>query len=434
MSLRFPATENPVLLSQRCLIILLAVFSSFAATAGTFSLQTAIDRTAEVHPQLKIFEWRQGVLEAESAIASLKPTLNVNAEIENVLGSGPYSGVTQGEYSLTLSGVLERDMKREARRAVAMRRLDGLAVERAAAELDLLSEVNRRYLDFVATVTERPLIERARDRQQDLAMRLRQWHIAGGVTESVVLAAEAEAARLEGEYQQSYRDERFSWHRLSMLWGDLDMTGPIPVPVTLPTALPKISLLPEMLIKVRSTPDIEFFASAHRVNDAEIRLIEAERQRDVEWVFGIRRFAGDSENAIVAGVSVPLGQSTSIDLRISAEKSRQRALGVERERRLLELEAILIRLYSELERQTHRVSLIELELVPRLVRSVEQGMNALQAGAITYMELAQIQRELLSAERERLASTISVYRHLVEIQRLTAESWESTPPVGGESQ
>jgi cobalt-zinc-cadmium efflux system outer membrane protein len=419
--------------SLRCAGVLLGIglLGSNWLIASEFSLQAAIDRASQVHPQLKILDARGQILTAEASLAQFGPQLRMGAEAENIVGGSPYTGTDQGEYTLTLSGVLERGMKRELRRAVAMRRLDMLGVERAIAELDVLADVNRRYLDFVESAAVKPLLQGVRDRQHELAKVLRQRHLAGALPEAVVLAAEAEAARLDAEYEQSLREERYAWQRLALLWGEFETTGIVPQPARLPTEIPTLISISDMLSKLRALPDVEFFASAQRIQEAELRLTQAERHRDIEWQLGVRRLNADSATAFVAGVSVPLGQSDRVDLRASADRARQQSLAAEGSQRLLELETVLIRAHGELVRDSEYLRIMDNEILPRLQRGVAQGAVALAAGAMTYMELAQIQRELLGAQRARLQSQINIYRGWVEIQRLTGELWVEPAQSGG---
>jgi len=419
--------------SLRCAGVLLGIslLGSNWLFASEFSLQAAIDRATQVHPQLKILDARGQMLAAEASLAQFGPQLRMGAEAENIAGGSPYTGADQGEYTLTLSGVLERGMKRELRRAVAMRRLDMLGVERAIAELDVLADVNRRYLDFVESAAIKPLLQGVRDRQHELAKVLRQRHLAGALPEAVVLAAEAEAARLDAEYEQSLREERYAWQRLALLWGEFETTGIVPQPARLPTEIPTLISISDMLSKLRALPDVEFFASAQRIQEAELRLTQAERHRDIEWQLGVRRLNADSATAFVAGVSVPLGQSDRVDLRASADRARQQSLAAEGSQRLLELETVLIRAHGELVRDSEYLRIMDNEILPRLQRGVAQGAVALAAGAMTYMELAQIQRELLGAQRARLQSQVNIYRGWVEIQRLTGELWVEPAQSGG---
>ena len=404
------------------------------AEASEFTLEEAIQRVAKVHPQLKIFDARRELMRAEVRAAELRPALGVGLELENVAGDAPYSGASQAEYTLTLAGVLERGMKREARRAVAARRLDMLGVERAASELDLLAEVNRRYLDVLEIASLQPQLQRASQRQQDLANALRQRFLAGGVPEAIVLSAEAELARLNLESTQAEDILQTRWQHLAILWGETATPNSIPDLPTLPIKLRPLDSLPGILEKIKLTPDIAYFASASRIHDAQLRLIESQRSRDIQWQVGVRRLQADSSTALVAGVSVPLGQGVRADIESVAERARQRERLLERDALILRLESLLIQIYAEVRRDHQRLALLEREILPRLQKAAEQGESALKEGALTYSDFSYMQREWLLAERDQLTTRIAIFKNMIEMQRLTAESWSANGGLVGERQ
>lgn len=420
--------------SSRCLPGFVAAATMFCsvAYAAPFTLDEAIERVARVHPELKIFDSRQQLIQAQMRSADLKPALSVGVEIENFGGNNAYSGVREAEYTLTLAGVLERGLKREARRAVAARRLDSVGVERAARELDVLAEVSRRYLDVLEMKARQPQLQQAVQRQQELANALRERHRAGGVTESVVLAVEAELARLSLESDQAAQQLRSRWQYLAALWGEVAEPKNIPDLPSLPQGLTALAPFEEIVSKIKNIPDIEIFASADRIHEAQLRLLESERRRDINWELGVRRLEGDASMAIVAGISVPLGQALRADIETAAERARRQANRMERDALILELESLLIQVYGALQRDQQRFEVLGLNVLPKLKMAAERGMSALQEGALTYLELSQMQREWLAAERDQLAVQISILKNMIEMQRLTAEPLSTVSNRSGE--
>ena len=67
------------------------------------------------------------------------------------------------------------------------------------------------------------------------------------------------------------------------------------------------------------------------------------------------------------------------------------------------------------------VDLARSELLPRLVRADQAAERAYRAGALSYLEWAQLQSETTAARTRQLAAAIDAHRALIEIQRLTAE-------------
>jgi hypothetical protein len=83
------------------------------------TLDDAIARVAQYHPDLRLAEAQRPIWEARRDAAGLRPPLTVGVDLENVLGSGDASGVRSAELTVTLAGMLERGGKLDARRARA---------------------------------------------------------------------------------------------------------------------------------------------------------------------------------------------------------------------------------------------------------------------------------------------------------------------------
>ena len=96
------------------------------------TLDDAFDRVAQAHPDLRLVQARTAVLAAEHEGANQHPPWTLGAEVENALSTGDARGLDSAEFTVSLSSVLERGGKLDARRALAQSRIDTLAVQREA--------------------------------------------------------------------------------------------------------------------------------------------------------------------------------------------------------------------------------------------------------------------------------------------------------------
>jgi len=76
-------------------------------------------------------------------------------------------GLQGAELTLSLAEVFERGGKLDARRVLAERRIDALAVEREMRRLDLLADTARRHLAMAGARAQREIADR------DIAQRRR---------------------------------------------------------------------------------------------------------------------------------------------------------------------------------------------------------------------------------------------------------------------
>jgi cobalt-zinc-cadmium efflux system outer membrane protein len=390
------------------------------AAPPVLSLDDAFARVLDHHPSLRLIDARRDRLEAGQDQAALRPALRLGMDLENVLGSGDYSGVSGAEAGLTLASVLERGGKREARQALAAARVNALGMTRQAQRLDLLAEVTRRYLDLAdaqarATIADDAIVLRQRTLD---AARLR--HRIGAAPESSALAAEAAVARAMLSRERALLDAQASWRRLALLWGGAGTDEP-PATVGTVTALPDVAPVDTLLSLIDSTPALLRFADETRVREARLRLAETRRTPDLDWQIGVRRLQADGDVALMAGISLPLGSRARAEPQVRSARAELAELSIEHEVTGLELRAAVLEAHGRYQGARAEVERIDTTLLPLLERTERAADAAFRAGALPWLEWAQVQADIVAAQGERLAAALEGRRALIELQRLTAE-------------
>jgi cobalt-zinc-cadmium efflux system outer membrane protein len=412
-------------------LTLLAVASG--AAAQPFTLADAHERVAQSHPDLRLFVPRREGLEAEARSAALSPALEVQADVENVLGSGALQSSRSAELTLSLAGVLERGGKREARRALAAARIDALGVQRAATQLDLLAETTRRYLDLAALQAQRPLLEEDLAQRQRIARAARHRFAAGAAPEASALAAEAGIAQAEGRLAALAAEQAAAWRRLSLLWG-APVDGAVPEVTPVPESPPALPTLEELTARIAESPELLAFADEARIREARLRLAETEASPDARWSIGARRLQDGRDVGLVAGFSLPLGTRRRAEPAIAAARADQEALAMSRESAALQLEAVAVDAWSQIETGALQVDRLRTDVLPRLQRAAAQSERAYRAGALSYLEWAAVQTEITASNLALLEARVATQRALIELQRLTADSWSANDEREGVSE
>jgi cobalt-zinc-cadmium efflux system outer membrane protein len=412
-------------------LALLAVAS--CAAAQPFTLDDAHERVAQSHPDLRSFVPRREGLEAEARGAALYPALEIQADLENVLGTGRLQGSRSAELTLSLAGVLERGGKREARRALAALRIDALGVQRAATQLDLLAETTRRYLDLAALQAKRPLLEEDLVQRQRIARAARQRFAAGAAPEASALAAEAGIAQAETRIAALNAQQAAAWRRLSLLWG-APVDGAVPTVDAMPDAVPTLPALAELTARIAQAPDLAAFADEARIREARLRLAETEASPDAQWSIGARRLQDGRDIGVVASFSLPLGTRQRAEPAIAAARAEQESLAMSREAAALQLEAVAVDAWSQVEAGALQVDRLQTDVLPRLQRAAAQSERAYGAGALSYIEWAAVQTEITASRLALLEARVATQRALIELQRLTADSWSANEVRKGVSE
>jgi cobalt-zinc-cadmium efflux system outer membrane protein len=248
----------------------------------------------------------------------------------------------------------------------------------------------------------------------------RQRLQAGASPESVLLTAQAALARAEMAAARAKQQQDAARQHLAALWGERD-PGFAVAPGD-PLALPAIEDTQALAALLQGTPELAQFADERRLREARLRLARSSGTADLDWQVGVRRLQESGDTALVGSVSLPLGSARRAGLEARAAEADLAALDIERESRDIALYSTLTDAYGR-----YRVSQLEVQrmrddVLPRLVRAEQAAERAYRAGAISYLEWAQLQSDTTSTRRQQLEAALEAHRALIELQRLTGQA------------
>lgn len=391
-----------------------------AQGAETLDLPAALRRALDKQPRLAGFVHELRAQEARTGEAALAPPTSVGLLVEDVAGDDARRGFDAAQSTLSLSRVIELGGKREARVAAADAERTRLTTRHAAAQLDAAAEVARR---FVETLHEREGVRIAGEelRQAEATHRAVERRVRAA------LAPAAEVARAGVRIAQARLELEHAEHLLqssrvylaaamgerSVLFGET--VGDL-------YSLPPPAPLDELLARLEKTPDFESFIDDARLRDAQVRLAQVQRRPDLRAEIGVRRFEADGGLAVVAGVSIPLQSGSRARFGVDAAAATRAKADSEREAAYLAVRAQLLAQYSELKHSLLEAGTLREEIIPQLETALSRTEYAYERGRYSYLELADVQRELLLVRR-RVADVAADFHTIrIEIERLTGQS------------
>jgi len=412
-------------LAASAAVALVVCAAARAQAPDILSLDDAFARVAQSHPELRLFGVRHEVLAAELDRAALRPPLVAGAEIENAFGTGQTRGFDAAELTLSLASVFERGGKLDARRTLAQSRIDALAVERETRRLDLLAEVARRYLAVVAAKQQGRLAALDIAQRQRTVAGARHRLQVGASPESVVLTAQAALARAELDQARVAQRRQSARQHLAALWGERDPQ--FDVADADPLQLPPIDDFSALSAELQATPELAQFSGEQRIREARLQLARSEASTDFDWQVGIRRLQSSDDTAFTAGVSMPLGAGRRAQPEIRAAEAELASLEIEREAKGLSLYSTLVEAHGRYRAAQVEVQRLQQEVIPKLGKAEAAAERAYRAGAISYLEWAQLQSERMAARKQQLDVALDAQRALIEIQRLTGQAFIAAP-------
>ncbi|MDX3932388.1 MAG: TolC family protein [Stenotrophomonas sp.] len=389
------------------------------SSAVPLTLDAAIERVSRTHPDLRLLPLQQQAARARYDAAGLAPPLVFGVDLENALGSGDSRGIDALETTVSLAGVLERGGKLDARRAVAQANIDALAPQREIIRLDMMAEAARRYLAItVASGRERIALEDIEQRRRAVDAARRRLS-AGASPASTLMTAQAALAQAELDRDRALQEDRAARLSLAALWNarDVDFDVASGDPLQLP-ALQEFGQLADLLER---TPELALIAGEQRVRQAQLQLASSQLRGDVSWQLGVRNDRAGRDSSLVGGFSVPLGNAPRADPEIRAARSELEMSAVERQARALQLHATLAQAHGRYANARLEVTRMERDVLPQLRRAEKAAETAWRAGAISYLEWAQLQAMRIQARQRQLDAAVSAQSALIEIQRLTGQ-------------
>ncbi|HQQ64432.1 MAG TPA: TolC family protein [Pseudomonadales bacterium] len=397
-----------------------SVAADFTEPHGELTLSAAITAALQRNPLLQTADFEIRVADAKIVQAALHPNPELEATLENFGGSGSMHGTASLESTLALSQVIELGGKRSRRIDVAHFGRDSANIERDTAQLDVLADVTRCYIEIAEQQELLSLTRRA----TSLAQNTHDTISARVDTGRSPLVEKSRAAialgRSQLDQQQAERALLAAHHRLAALWGSTE-----PRFDSVKTDLfdlPPVASFDTLMSRLQESPEFLHYVNESRLREAEWQLAKAEATSDVKIGGGLRHAEDTGDNGIVLNFSMPLPFSNRNQGAIREASLHREQVEVEQQAALINAQTNLFGLYQQL--QSARAEVVELRshLLPQAEASLAQTRDAYDKGRISYLELVDAQRELLELQRASIASAAMYHRIVVEIERLTDQA------------
>lgn len=295
-----------------------------AQPADTLSLEEALELSGAAANNAavdnpRIVGPREDVSAAEALVrqAGFRPIPAISLEVENLAGTGAFSGLQATEFTLAGSLPIELGGKRGARVRSAQAEL---TVARLRGELTFAAlglAVRERYVAAVAAQARVELAQGIVERNVELARIARVLVEVGREPPLRSLRAQSELAEAQAELMAAQAEALAARFALGALW--TRESAP-----EVPTIFPAIEPPPGLLA--------DYSGIELRLAAAERAAIQADvaRQRslgvpDPTVSAGVRRFEESNDQAFLVGVSIPLPLRNPNQGNIAAAEARARA-------------------------------------------------------------------------------------------------------------
>ncbi len=412
------------LLTRQTGICLFLVLSSTIARAESglvgdgqmIGLNEAVARTLARNPGLVAVGYQLQAQEGRVLQAGLAPNPELSLTVENALGTGEFSGFDSVETTLSIAWVLEHGV-RQRRLETARAGVSLLDVEADIMRLDAAAETARLFFSCLSNQAQMVNAGEAVQLAQETVIAVKKRVQAGKSPQAELSRAQAELVRMKLDQEDLEHELLSASRRLAAQWGETEpefkrVNGEI-------LTLPATDSFATLKTRIERNPDITRFLSKQRVDEAELRLAEAQRRPNWRVSAGVRRLEISDDEALVANITVPLTLRNRNQGRIAEAQAMRAQTDADATAARIRNETLLFVIYQELQHSLHRARAFRDEVIPHLEQALTDTRNAYELGRYSYFEWHTVQQDLLEARRALVEASVDAHKNTIEIERLT---------------
>tara|TARA_R110002074_G_scaffold402059_1_gene603038 strand:- start:4775 stop:6106 length:1332 start_codon:yes stop_codon:yes gene_type:complete len=404
------------LFTLTCFAWISTISSADNTTIESLSFRAAIQRSTNHHPELRAYADRMNSQQGYLTQAGVASPPEIDLTVEDALGSGEFNGMDNAQTTLSISWVLDSRIVGRRVDAVASRQ-SILEIEREIKQLDIAAQTARYFLTALAHQERQKIAKQAQSLSAQALEEIKKRVEVGKSPIADQLRAEVNLARRTLQIEDLTHEVDSSKRQLAAQWGDKTpkfgrLAGTLAQKISVidPTSLEK---------SLRNNPDLKIFLTRERAAQTDIALAKAEASKRWRISTGVRRYEATDDYAVVAGISVPLGDSSRNKGRIAALTAEQSRYQSEADALNIKLQTQLFVLYQQLLHSIHVSEALSNDIIPRLERAVRETEKAYQLGKYSYLEWSAVQQELFEAQSDQLDAYFTAHINTVEIERLT---------------
>ncbi len=395
----------------------------FINNTAPLTLKEALSQTLQHSPLLAAFSQEVKARDHEVQQAGLFPNPEFSIEVENVAGSGSFSGTDNAETTIRLSQLIELGGKRHHRKALGSSQHEVAQREYDLVKAEAVAETKARFIAVLAAQMRFSLVE------EEIALAQKVLHavddrIAAGKStalESIRFQSLVSEARLHQEnIQQELRVARraLAWALgkdaadFGKVHGNIDIIKDIPG-------------WPEVLSKLEQSPEINLQKSMGKGIAHQLDLEQANRIPDLTFSLGGKNDQDSGDNALVAELSIPLPLFNGNKYHIEAARARQEKARNEQKAAQLKVRMALIEVFQKLQRARREAATLRDEILPASQKIFNASTYGYKAGKFGFLVVLEAEKTLFKTKERHIDSLETYHKAIVELEKILGQKISS---------
>ncbi len=386
------------------------------------TLEEATDMAIAVSPALKASMAMRDAAIGRETQAGLWQNPELELEVENFAGTGPFDGTDSAEYFAGLSQTFEIGGKRGARQEEAslLRSVADLRTE--AMRLEIVRDV---HIAYETVLVEQEALRLAQS-QESLAREVHdivKKRVEAAASSDIQLSkAEVALSTAVIARENAERELAIAKASLASLLGLSHLSHVLDSDHFYELSAPND--LQSYQARLANNPNLLAIAMAASGQKAAIKIAKAQAIPDPSFRVGMRRFNDTDDSAVVAGASIPLPVWNRNQGGVAEAEAlyQQQLRNVEDARRIASQQ--LVEAWQNWQTAYREANRFQSTLIPAAEKAYRLSREGFEKGRFPFLEVLDAQRTLFQARAGHHNALKSYHVARADVERLTTSSGE----------
>jgi cobalt-zinc-cadmium efflux system outer membrane protein len=383
----------------------------------TLTVKMAISRALEISPRLQASSATVSAAQAEQTQSALRPNPELLIEAENFAGSGDYQHFDQIQMTYQLSQLVEMGDKRQHRINAAQKMVELNQYAYTAERLDLIRDVRIAYANAVGA--DEQLLLKAEQKKLAAELFEEVTQLVNAAREPLLQKSKAEisVATTTFAYQKAQREKLHSLHLLSSFWNahedNFALDNREYFLLTPPLTEDQVEA------QLLHNPTLQQ-AQANQVwHQALYELEKSQARQDPRISVGIRDLQGENEQALVAGIALPLPLFNRNQGNIKRTQQQLLSAESQHQSQIIELRNQLFEAHENMINAYHQAHSLKNTILPAANKTFTLARQGYRAGKFSYLEVLDAQRTLFDTKQQYIDALNEYHHAYAQVERLT---------------
>lgn len=400
-------------------LLFLSLLSPIVAWAdSTIDLRTAVGRTLDHNLELLKYPFQMRQQRALRIQAGIKPSPQINLDVEDFYGTKQYDDFSQTEITMILSQTIEMGGKLQNRLAESKAIEDRIQLEYQLAEVDVIAETTRRYYEVLKFQRLLELVDKKIQRESESIAQIEKLTKTGAVDPVDKVSIRLQLKRSEAYRLELRHDHSVAKTRLCAMWQgtpDFDRAiGDISALPTLPTER-------QVLTAVENSPAILHKLALQREADQRVKIARSDGVSDMRFGIGLRHKNADNAQTLNLGFEMPLNFENPNRGRIAAAETELKANQFESQNVKKKLQLTLIEHWQTMYLHQKQLEQLEFQILPEAKNLLNTSVASYRRGTTSILQIIAAEKELVDVQLEMVDISMNIYSDLLELERLTGK-------------